>query len=266
MLIAAYPGFMLWPAAMIFWGEGSSTSLHRHHCVQLVFALEGAVRVRTASRERLRTRAAVLIMPDVPHEVQAEGRRVLVAYVEPESGLGAALTAAPGPAIRLIPPRDVARWRSLLGAPTNVGAARVESWVWRELLRTDRAPRVPPPVARVVKHLKGKLADLDRNDTSLRSLSEVAGLSPSRLMHLFTASVGVPIRPYVLWLRVQRACGELMRGATVTASAQAAGFSDGAHLSRTIRRMLGVTPTELVERRSAGAWTTAETDRAGAGR
>jgi hypothetical protein len=36
---------------------------------------------------------------------------------------------------------------------------------------------------------------------TLRGVAEIARLSASRFMHVFTASVGVPMRPYILWLR-----------------------------------------------------------------
>ena len=38
---------------------------------------------------------------------------------------------------------------------------------------------------------------------SLDAVAARVGLSPSRFLHLFTMSVGVPLRPYVLWLRLQ---------------------------------------------------------------
>jgi AraC-like DNA-binding protein len=65
-------------------------------------------------------------------------------------------------------------------------------------------------------------------------------------MHVFTESVGVPIRPYIRWLRLQRACGEMMKGATVTQAAHRAGFADAAHLSRTARRLMGTKPRDLI--------------------
>jgi AraC-like DNA-binding protein len=76
-------------------------------------------------------------------------------------------------------------------------------------------------------------------------LAGIAALSPSRFMHAFTESIGVPVRPYILWLRLQRAACDLMNGATVTNAAHRAGFSDAAHLTRTVRRMLGATPSDL---------------------
>src|SRR4029453_15865292 len=58
-------------------------------------------------------------------------------------------------------------------------------------------------------------------------------------------SLGVPVRPYILWLRLQRAACDMMNGASVTNAAYRAGFSDAAHLTRTFRRMLGATPSDL---------------------
>ena len=73
-------------------------------------------------------------------------------------------------------------------------------------------------------------------------------LSPSRFLHLFTTSVGVPLRPYVLWLRLQCGARELARGRSVADAACAAGFSDAAHFTRTFRRMLRATPRQVMSR------------------
>ena len=65
-------------------------------------------------------------------------------------------------------------------------------------------------------------------------------------MHVFTESTGIPLRPYVLWLRVQCAACALTSGYTVTDAAHLAGFSDAAHLVRSMRRNLGMTPRDLM--------------------
>jgi AraC-like DNA-binding protein len=95
----------------------------------------------------------------------------------------------------------------------------------------------------VLNRLQEPRAALD--GLTLKTLAGIAGLSPSRFMHAFTESVGVPVRPYILWLRLQRAACDLMQGASVTSAAHRAGFSDSAHLTRKFRRMLGATPLEL---------------------
>jgi AraC-like DNA-binding protein len=100
----------------------------------------------------------------------------------------------------------------------------------------------------VIRIVRDRKSDL--GSTSLASLAGLAGLSPSRFAHLFAASVGIPVRRYVLWLRVQRAGAALTSARTVTEAAHIAGFSDAAHLTRTFRRMLGIVPSEVVRRRA----------------
>ena len=162
-----------------------------------------------------------------------------------ESELGSALSERIEGGISCISGTQVARWRAALGRmPTE---ARVERWVRTQLLHRRRPVRIHPGVSFVLKHLREKLGISD--DFSLKALAGISGLSQSRFMHVFTESTGVPLRPYVLWLRLQRACCDLMAGTSVTASAHSAGFSDAAHLTRTFRRMLGMTPTDLALRK-----------------
>jgi AraC-like DNA-binding protein len=253
MLVSAAPGALLWPAAMIVWGPGYASSSHAHHCVQLVMALQGTLRIRAGSGERWATCGAALVRPDAKHEVEVRDTTALIAFVEPESDLGAALLERVGKDITRIPPGDVARWRAMLGELEAVDTSHVETWVRGELLRGRKAPRMHPRIKRALGHVRAQLGAEDA--LSLPRLAEVAGLSPSRFMHVFTESVGVPLRPYLLWLRLQRACGELVRGAGLTDAAHRTGFSDGAHMTRTFRRMLGTTPSEIVRRRQPGRAT-----------
>jgi AraC-like DNA-binding protein len=111
-----------------------------------------------------------------------------------------------------------------------------------------------PRVADVLSLIRRRIGT--SRDLSLEALAAGAGLSPSRLMHLFTLSLGVPLRPYILWLRLQRSACELMDGASVTRAAHRAGFSDAAHLTRTFRRMLGTTPSDMaLRRRLSRGWS-----------
>jgi AraC-like DNA-binding protein len=216
-------------------------------------ALRGALRIRGDSGEAWASCGAALVRPDAKHEVEAQDTTVLIAFVDSESDLGAALLERVKEDITRIDSRQVARWRRALGEPATVSASQVEAWVRGELLGGRKTPGMHPRVKRVLRHLREQLGAGDA--FSLETLAEMAGLSPSRFMHVFTESVGVPLRPYVLWLRLQRASGELMRGSSITDAAHCAGFSDAAHMTRTYRRMLGTTPSELVRRRQPGSAT-----------
>jgi AraC-like DNA-binding protein len=60
--------------------------------------------------------------------------------------------------------------------------------------------------------------------------------------------VRVPRGPYVLWLRLQCRAGELVRGKSVTDAAYTAGFSDAAHFTPHVSRMIGATPRQVLQR------------------
>ena len=238
-------GALGWPAAMIVWGPGFTTTGHRHHCIQLVMAMRGTLSIRGRSNAPWMRCGAALVRPDAEHEVDARGTTVLIGFVDSESELGAALSERIEGGISCISKAQVARWRAALARmPTQ---ARVERWVRTELLHRRRPVRIHPGVRLVLAHVREKLGISD--DFSLKTLAGISGLSQSRFMHVFTESTGIPLRPYVLWLRLQRACCDLMGGASVTAAAHSAGFSDAAHLTRTFRRMLGMTPTDLALRK-----------------
>ncbi|MEY8174683.1 AraC family transcriptional regulator [Burkholderia multivorans] len=248
MLITPSSAAFPWPSAMIVWGTGDVSSEHRHHSVQLILALTGNLRIRRGDGEPWNICDAALVRADALHEVDARDAMVLVAFVEPESALGAALTARISANITVIPAAEAARWRAAVCVAGTPSGERVRNWLDVDLCGGRPSPALHPAVQRVLSHVRKHLQEPDM--LSLQSLAVVADLSPSRLMHVFTATMGIALRPYLLWLRLQLACGELMRGASATEAALQAGFADAAHLSRTCRRMLGATPTAIAARKS----------------
>ena len=93
MLVSLAPGRLAWPAAMIVWGPGFTSTLHRHHCVHLLMAVHGTLRIRGGSRKCWLRCGAAFVRADAAHEVDARDATVLIAFIEPESPLGAALSA-----------------------------------------------------------------------------------------------------------------------------------------------------------------------------
>jgi len=207
--------------------------------------MQGTLRIRSKPGAAWKMCGAALIRPDAEHEVDARGKTLLIGFIDPESELGTTLLGRMDDEIFAVPAAQLKRWRIALGP--KLTQVSVERWVRQDLLNGRRGVKIHHRVNRVLKYVRENLGT--GQDLSLNTLAEIAGLSPSRLMHVFTESVGVPLRPYILWLRLQRASYELMKGATVTETAHTAGFSDAAHLTRTFRKMLGTTPTDLVDRK-----------------
>ena len=81
------------------------------------------------------------------------------------------------------------------------------------------------------------------------TLAKIAGRSPFHFTRMFARSVGMTPYRFVVHLRLQRAL-ELMRERRhgLAEIAAATGFADQSHLSRWVRRVHGVSPTELTAR------------------
>jgi AraC family transcriptional regulator len=90
-------------------------------------------------------------------------------------------------------------------------------------------------------------------DLSLRKLADVADVSASHLKTLFKRSTGLPVHAYVVQRRVERARALLLRGGMPASQVAAeAGFAHQSHMARSMRRVLGITPTSLARGARAG--------------
>lgn len=90
-------------------------------------------------------------------------------------------------------------------------------------------------------------AHLDQ-DLTLAELARVAGFSLSHFKPLFKRAVGVPVHRFVLERRVERARVRLLEGdLSLTEIALEAGFAHASHMARCMRRVLGLSPTQIAD-------------------
>jgi len=220
------------PGLLIYAGTAGTTVRHAHHSVQVFFARDEFV-LADATGTRLACRA-VVIPPDVPHEVVQGVQDALMVHLDPESVRG----------------RELSHPYDTVEAWARAGAALGRPEDFLSLLPPERDLEVRhPAVASTLRSLP------DRLDGPIRlpDLARAAGLSESRLAHLFREEVGLPVRPYVQWLRLQRAADLLSEGASATDAAHGAGFADGAHFSRICKRMFGISPSAFEQVRSSAS-------------
>lgn len=84
------------------------------------------------------------------------------------------------------------------------------------------------------------------SDLSLDEIAAVAGVSPSYFKTLFKRSTGLPVHQYVMRQRVERAVNLISSGRLrLSAAALQAGFADQSHMARCMRRIIGITPTDV---------------------
>ncbi len=222
------------------------TDLHSHHAIQVVIALGGRFRLQTSCAEVGGDAAAVAA--DVFHSFEAEGLIALL-FIEPESRTGCAISE------NLFSDREAATLPS--GIAGDIGA-RIAT-AYHAQVRNDEtlvalgnallarmagntiACSPDLRVRKVIAWAAGRLETPIR----LADAARVGGLSAGRLRHLFVEQTGLPLRTYLLWMRLTRGIQLLAEGQSLTHAAHRAGFADSAHFSRTFRRMFGIAPTNL---------------------
>lgn len=86
---------------------------------------------------------------------------------------------------------------------------------------------------------------IDKQLTSA-DLAAVIGLGVPYFRILFHRSMGLPVHQYVIQRRVEKAKSLLQRGRAISQAAGDAGFADQSHLARSMRRVIGLLPLEVV--------------------
>ncbi|WP_430387518.1 helix-turn-helix domain-containing protein [Dyella sp. 20L07] len=124
-------------------------------------------------------------------------------------------------------------------------AARLLALQSRKQSPTSKTARALPAwrLRQVIEYIE---AHLDQ-DLSLAQLAAVAGFSVSHFKPLFKQAVGMPVHRFVMERRVERARVRLLQGGlSLMEIALEAGFSHPSHLARCTRRVLGLSPSQLV--------------------
>jgi len=236
-----------WRARAIYLGPAFNLSAHRNAVGVIALGLDGPFGVAeppAASSGRYRLCRSVIIRPNMLHHfADTEGLMGFI-YVDALSRdlrhLGQTAAARlPHAAFDLADEEALIRTlRGLAAGSIDWPTARV--LLERVLLGPDHAP-VDRRVAGALSLLHGSPDDRP----SLAALAARAGLSESRLRHLFKATTGVPLRRYRIWVAMRMALQALARGASITTAAMDAGFASSAHFSTAFREMFGMEPSRL---------------------
>jgi len=239
----------LWDGGFLAFGRSDGTvPPHEHHAIQVTVGLDGDIGMAAEGGD-FGTYRGVITAPDIAHQLDMRGTFAALLFIDPESHEG--------------------RWlrRSLTGPLTEIPESRIEAFhaamcaIRDDAMdgaETSRAIYAavrglcsgPPPSRSLDPRVLRALEVIREMDTKKISLEDVAAavyLSPSRFAHIFSETVGLPFRRYVLWRRITRAMLAVGRGSTLTAAAHSCGFADSAHLTRACTQMFGQPPSVMLE-------------------
>jgi AraC-like DNA-binding protein len=228
--------------------SGELVAAHSHPWVQLLYASEGVMRVRTEFGVWIiPPRRALLIAPGVVHALTMLSRvsqRTL--YIETAA---AGQAGAPADGCRVLEVSPLLRELILaLSAepveyPPDGRGAYLARLILLEIAAMETVPiAVPWPRDR---RLQALCADIMDHPGSLRTLEDRAfdaGASARTLIRLFPKETGLHYRQWVQQVHLAHAFEMLARGTRVGAVARALGYASPSAFTSMFRRLLGRTP------------------------
>lgn len=238
------------PWWLLYSGPIRPSEPHSHHAVQVV--VHGGGRCVAVGQEP-REGPIVVIRPDEIHTTLGQRDHALRLFIAPESYVGRQLVqggwsspkslAQTHPVAQILGSLRTANWSQAEEAVRRI-MDQLGVSDQRETMRWWRHPALDEALLRRPDCAAGAAIDIVE-------LADEVGLSPVRLAEALPIELGLPIEPYVRWLRLVRATEVLAQGADITEASRAAHFSDGVEFSRTFRSMFGLSPEELLR---LGAW------------
>ncbi|TGK06423.1 AraC family transcriptional regulator [Leptospira fletcheri] len=233
---------------ILFANRGLVTEAHSHYAASILISISSPFQIET--EEGVRTSyQAVILSPNFHHSLLAEESEIVVLQFDPHSSDYSSIAAKYGrTGIHEIPANDLEPirkdCRDLLEGKLECGSAKLlfESILSAIGAETPAKGILDPRIQAATERMKRSLP----KSVSVPELAQESGFSETRFMHLFKEQLGLPVRQYQLWLRLQEAATLLKDGGNLTDAAYAAGFADQAHLSRTFKKMFGVQPSRFL--------------------
>ncbi|MEQ9364587.1 MAG: AraC family transcriptional regulator, partial [Leptospirales bacterium] len=194
----------IWQGRILYAGvDGYATEPHRHYAASLLIAPEDPLILNVDGR-RSRPRC-VLLGPNLRHQSTSHAR-VVVLQLDPDSVLYEPIGRWLGDAgLREIPYERVARFEHRFSELyLEMLDCREADLLYRDIIKelwggpTEQPPPIQERIARLIEELKADLPE----QVSVSELAARVGLSEDRFMHVFKAEMGLPVRRYVLWLRL----------------------------------------------------------------
>lgn len=238
----------VWDGLLLFVPRALRVSPHGRFAATLLLGLEGPLRLAWADGAALEAQAA-LVAPNVRHTSDSGSGPAIVVVVDPDGDAYRYVhPLLNGQSVRALPHGLAAGLRQRLadlsaGLLDCAGARRL-TMDWLASLCPDPLRALPwdPRLLRACRYMRSCLPQVT---PSITQIAAAARLSESRFMHLFREQLGLPVRQYLLWLRIRCAMRLWGEERGVADVAIGSGFYDQAHFTRTMRRMTGYAPSVL---------------------
>lgn len=224
---------------------GARTGAHTHPRAQLLYAVEGVMRVSTPSGFwALPPLRALWVPSGVPHEVEMVGAVSMRSlYVRADAA------SAYWPECQVIEVGGLLRELILaltaepIDYPEDGRAGQIAALVQSELAAARVVPfQIPWPRDRRLQAICAAILDQPGLSRSIEDWGDEVGASARTLIRLFQSELGLNYRQWVQQLRLADAVCRLALGEPVARVAASLGYRSASAFSAMFRRALGAPP------------------------
>lgn len=232
----------------LFISNTVETEIHQHHLVEIFISLKNSLKIKNDDYNC--EAKNFIIGADEPHQVVGNDNTYAVLLLDSESSIAGRLREKylkdtgmfilPDPVLFCFQ-EDI---NNLFNQECAIEKAReVYNGIIRHLLGSENfeIPGIDPRIEKIL----GMFKQYPGEKVQVKEIAGMFDISESRLIHLFSQQVGIPIRRYLLWLRLLNAIDLIVKGDSFTYAAHESGFADSAHLRRTFKKMFGLTLLEI---------------------
>ncbi len=220
--------FVFGHSMLVFRGRAADNSVHAHASIQLSVAQTGCLVILDAEGSA-HTAPGLITRPGYRHVLQPCDAVTLV-HIAPQLPLATALlAAADGAGTSLLDPSVTAALRQAVTLEDCLAALTQLAPAWN--------PVLDPRIAQALDWLVSATAS-----DAIAQAAAMCGVSDSRLRTLARASLGTSLSQCLIWRKLETSGRAMVAGAALAEAAYAGGFADQAHLSRTMRKVFGITP------------------------
>lgn len=237
---------LMWitPNRLFYTGLLGAPSLRTMGSVIVYVAVEGDISVSIEGGEWQSGQLAV-VHPYIRHQVQSQARLINVIQLEAET---VHLDMLPEPLLRsgivdapAFVDRVRARRRVLCakGDDLDLMTLDFDKMIFGKTLTTRSIDgRILAVMETIKRHPSAP--------TSAEECAEMAHLSVSRFLHLFTQEVGVAFRSFRTWKRARNLLHYVKSDSNLAYIALETGYADSTHLSHSIRQVFGLKPKDIL--------------------
>lgn len=223
-------------------GNNVETSEHQHHAVQICLGIDEKIKIKQG--DSFIESNLIVINNNISHKLENSKNQMIV-LVDSESNDAFNIKklfrcgSIFSPIIELEPQfqNQLNRFKLNNDKLTIEDSDILYNMLMNNLLKDKRNETV---IDERIQESINIIKSLEVKKISAAELAKKVYLSESRLLHLFKFDVGIPLRKYLLWLRIRDAIILISNVSSFTDAAYLAGFSDAAHLTRTCKTMFGV--------------------------